>query len=221
MARKPRQFVEGEHYHVYNRGTDKRDIFMSRHDLQYFLKLMYVLNREGSIDSVRELTLRETRGQTPGRSPDQLVEFVCFCLLPNHFHFLLKQVSEKGISMFMQKLGTAYSLYFNNKHERSGNLFQGRFKDVHIETNEYLLHLSAYINLNFEVHGKWQGVDNPLTYSSWPEYIGERKSGMCQKDIILGQFASTGEYEAFAKQSLGDIRHRRQEDKVLDAYLLE
>jgi len=77
-----------------------------------------------------------------------LVEIIVYCLNPNHYHIILRQVSEGGVSKFMLKLSSGYSSYFNKKNKRSGSLFQGRFKAVHIDSNEYLLYLSAYVNKN-------------------------------------------------------------------------
>ena len=74
-----------------------------------------------------------------------LVEIVAYCLNPNHYHLIVKQISEKGIERFMQKIGTGYTNYFNKRYERSGALFQGKFKSIHIDSNEYLLHLSVYV----------------------------------------------------------------------------
>jgi len=77
---------------------------------------------------------------------DKLVDVVCYCLNSNHYHMILKQKSNDGIKKFMHKLGTSYTMYFNKKLKRSGSLFQGKFKSIHIDSNEYLLYLSAYVN---------------------------------------------------------------------------
>lgn len=216
------KFAEGEFYHIYNRGTDKRNIFMDKEDLMRFLLYLKVLNNIDPITSIYLHELKEKKIKVIGPTYDQqLVEIICFCLNPNHYHFLLKQVSDNGISKFMHRLGTAYVMYFNQKYKRSGTLFQGKFKAIHVESNEYLLYLSAYINLNFEIHGKWEGVDNSMTYSSWLEYCGDSKDKLCHKDIILDQFYSRLEYQDFAFKTSAEIKKRRREDKVLDAYLLE
>jgi putative transposase len=162
--------------------------------------------------------IKSSKNETPS---EPLVEIICFCLNPNHYHLLVKQISDGGVSKFMHRLGTGYTMHFNDKNKRSGSLFQGRFKAVHIETNEYLLHLSVYINLNFEVHSKWRGEESPLTYSSWNEYLNKENKNICHKNIILDQFSSPLEYQSFAKGSLKDIQNRRVQDKVLDDYLLE
>jgi putative transposase len=111
----------------------------------------------------------------------------------------------------MQRFGTGYTKYFNNRHERSGALFQGRFKAVHIDSNAQLLHLSVYVNLNFRVH---QYPESALLHirSSWDEYTDGRISNqrnLCHKEKVLGQFRNTQEYELFANQTLPAIRERK------------
>lgn len=224
MSRKI-QFADGEFYHIYNRGVDKRDIFMKREDLFRFLKYLKILNNSDPVGSLREYDSKESKNRGLASENLKLVEIVCFCLNPNHYHLLLKQVRENGISKFMHRLGTAYTMYFNEENKRSGSLFQGSFRAVHIDSNEYLLHLGAYINLNFEVHGKWRGVENPMTYSSWGEYLGENRDTFCQKDIILDQFSGSEEYRIFAKDSVAETKNKRKQENIenyfLKPYLLE
>src|SRR3989338_3002128 len=122
-------FVKGEYYHIYNRGVDKRDIFTDKNDLQRFLQSMKEFNVKNPIGSLYENQFVKDKLGSP--SP-KLVRFVAFCLNPNHYHFILTPLVEKGIEKFMQRLGGGYTLYFNEKYELSGSLFQGRFKSSHI-----------------------------------------------------------------------------------------
>src|SRR3989338_7919325 len=139
-------FAPGEFYHIYNRGTDKRIIFMSRSDRDRFLVLLYLANQSGPVDlKLQGSTLLEI---TEERTGDPLVEIVAYCLMPNHFHLLIREVEEGGISKFMQKVTTGYTMYFNKRHDRSGSLFQGRFKATHIADDRYLRYLISYIHLN-------------------------------------------------------------------------
>jgi len=162
------------------------------------------------------------------RSPSEpLVEIVAYCLNPNHFHILLKQVEENGVSQFMKRLGGGYSWYFNNKHRRSGTLFQGPFRAKHIETNEYLLRLSAYINLNDQVHSLGDQVAKyGKSITSWESYSENNSSKQkavpqglfavnCSKDIILGQFSSVLEYKKFALETLSLIREGKEMERQL------
>lgn len=172
---------------------------------------MQEFNSVEPIGSIYENSFLKEKPQL-GSSTSKLVNFVAYCLNPNHFHFILEQVSEKGIEKFMQRLGTGYSKYFNNKHKRSGALFQGRFKSIHVDSNEYLLHLSAYVNLNDQQLGS---STSKLHMSSWNEYTGKGREEicLCKKNIILGQFKSVTEYEKFALSSLEDIKRRKDQEK--------
>jgi len=134
-------------HHVYNRGTEKRDVFLSIKDYELFLKYLYLLN-DREIESPSRLI--KSQGEDAEKDVDHapLVAIVAYCLMPNHFHLLLYEIYEGGISKFMQRLGTAYTMYFNEKNERSGSLFQGCFKSKLITDEEYLLNIIDYIHLN-------------------------------------------------------------------------
>ena len=195
----------GEYYHIYNRGSDKMLIFRNRNDLDRFFDSLTFFNSKKPI-----VSLREARNEENKKRNDRLVELVCYCLNPNHFHLLLKEISEGGISEFMKRLGGGYTWYFNNKYRRSGNLFQGTFKSIRIESNEQLLHLGAYINLNWKVH-KISGLTAGKIRSSWEEYLGKSKENICAKEIILKQFKSVKDYKNFTESSLEKILKIREE----------
>jgi putative transposase len=133
-------FVIGEYYHIYNRGVEKRKIFLDKEDYFHFLKLLYICNSEKSI-TLRNIGESFDRGKT-------IVDIGAYCLMPNHFHLLCHEKTENGTSIFMKKLLTAYAMYFNKKYERTGVLFQGRFKSKYSNTDNYLKYLYAYIHLN-------------------------------------------------------------------------
>jgi REP element-mobilizing transposase RayT len=215
-------FVEGEYYHIYNRGVDKRDIFLDKDDLERFFQSMNEFNSEDPIGSIYEKVFRNKKLKFGGSTSKnlKLVDFVCFCLNPNHYHFILTPLVEKGIEKFMQRLGTGYTMYFNNKNKRTGALFAGRFKSIHISNNEYLLHLSAYVNLNYKVH-TFGGSTSKLSMSSWEEYLGVKKESFCHKEIILDQFKDIKFYKNFAEDSIRETAKRRMEDKELEKILLE
>jgi len=119
----------------------------------------------------------------------------------------------------MHKLSTGYTRYFNEKYQRSGSLFQGRFKAIHISSNEYLLHLSAYVNLNNRVH-RLSGSTTNFVKSSWGEYTTGGVN-FCNKEIVLAQFNDTSAYMKMAEESLNGIIERRMGGKDLDKILLE
>lgn len=219
------RFVNGEFYHVYNRGTDKRRIFSNQDDLERFFMSMDEFNAVEPSGSLYELSFLDPSVKLK-KKRKRLVRFVAYCLNPNHYHFILRQVANGGISEFMKRLGGGYTWYFNHNQKRSGYLFQGAFKAKHIDSNEYLLHLSAYVNLNHQVHqlgGQFGGMQPPakLIKSSWDEYVNNNSEGFCEKKIILEQFKNTNEYKKFAESSLIDIVERKQQDKELAGLLLE
>lgn len=209
-------FANGEFYHIYNRGVDKRDVFMDKNDFERFLQSIKEFNVIDPIGSIYENSFVQNTYFDSKRKHKPLVNFVAYCLNSNHYHFILQQVAEKGVEKFMQRLGTGYTKYFNNKHRRSGILFQGVFKAKHIDTNEYLLHLSAYVNLNNRVHQ----LGSEASKSSWDEYIGKQIS-FCKKEIIMEQFKNIAEYKDFSESSLKDILNRKQLAEELKNLLLE
>ena len=223
MSTRERAFANGEFYHIYNRGVDKRTIFSDSYDLHRFFKSMIEFNTEAPIGSLYEKSFHQLGGRTAkSDSQENLVSVVAYCLNPNHFHFILKQTREGGVSEFMKRLSGGYTWYFNNKYKRSGSLFQGKFKSVYIDTNEYLLHVSAYVNLNDRVH-QLGGPTAKLvdSKSSWEEYMDGNVRGICEKEIISEQFNNANEYEQFALNSLESIRERKEELRDIASLLLE
>jgi putative transposase len=215
------KFAKGEYYHVYNRGVDKRKTFQDERDYWRFLDSIVLMNEEkdglmiawrdykefhpiGTIKDFLKLSLRSNK---------PLVDVVAYCINPNHYHFILKQVAEKGIERFMFKLGTGYSMYFNKKIKRSGSLFQGPFKAVHISSNDKLLYLSGYVNCNSEVHGICKA--EKYRWSSFLNYIGTKKNNICKKEIISSQFISIEEYKQFAKSVAKEAQQKKLDDKLL------
>jgi len=208
------KFSSGEYYHIFNRGVDKREIFSDNNDLARFFQSMSEFNTKEPIGSIFENSFRDSALGGRAAKSKKLVNFICFCLNPNHYHFVLEQVADNGIQKFMHRLGGGYTWYFNNKNKRNGVLFQGKYKSVHIGTNEYLLHMSAYVNLNNKVH-QLGGSAAKLTMSSWKEYFKNDKEGFCNKEIILRQFNGTEEYKNFAGDSLRSIREKKEMEKIL------
>lgn len=138
------EFGIGEYYHVYDRGVEKRKIFLDRGDHERFVRLLYVANSVTSVhlSNYQSLTLRNIPKGKP------LVSIGAWVLMPNHFHLLLKENIEGRISLFMQKLITGYTMYFNKKYQRRGSLFEGTFRVKHLDTDEYLKYQYTYIHLN-------------------------------------------------------------------------
>ncbi len=180
------RLAPGEYYHIYNRGTEKRKIFHNKHDYDRFLSLLYIANNAGKVDLKRQ---GRTLSQIMAINKDKnLVDICAYCLMPNHFHLIVKGSEEGGVSQFMQKLLTGYTMYFNRLNDRTGVLFEGGFKAKHANTDNYLSYLIAYIHLNPVklIDPKWQEngikdikwantfLDN-YRYSSYHDYAkGER-----------------------------------------------
>lgn len=143
MSERKYAFSEGEFYHVYNRGNSKQIIYNSDEDHCRFIRLLYVSNSplQFKIEYLERSDFLFERGQP-------LVAIGAYCLMPNHFHLLMTPLVEGGISKFMQKLATAYSMFYNNKYERTGTLFEGKFKARWVDSDQYLKYLYAYIHLN-------------------------------------------------------------------------
>lgn len=196
-------FINGEYYHLFNRTINKEHLFTRDSDCKRFLitlsyyqyinpplRLSYFLSF--GYDKRQEINSRLEKSE-------KLAEIISFCLMPNHYHLLLKQVAENGISNFARLFQNSFTRYFNTKHTRSGYLFEGQFKAVRIEDNEQLLHLNRYIHINPYVSFvvKSFGELEAYPYSSLPEYLDKRQSNLSNKEIILPQFPNLNSYKQF------------------------
>ena len=153
MSIRKQPLITGEIYHIYNRGVDKRDIFLDKNDIYRFIESVKEFNREDKIISLANLRKSKLlKIVALPLSKKKLVEIIGYCFNPNHFHFILKQVSDNGISKFMHKLQGGYSYYFNIKNARSGSLFQGKFKSQIIVSENYFNKTLGYVNKNYQVH---------------------------------------------------------------------
>ena len=174
-----KQYQENSYYHLYNRGVEKRLVFLDEQDYSVFLSYLkeYLLPK-----NTQELSEKLANPNTPYKEKDKIIKLLrlnnfadeitllAYCLMPNHFHFLIKQKGAQGIDVFMNSLGTRYTMYFNRKYKRVGSLWQAVYKAVLINNDEQLLHLSRYIHLNPVTAGL---VNNAAQWknSSYAEYI--------------------------------------------------
>ncbi len=201
------KFAPGEFYHLYNRGVDKRKIFLSTSDYARFLSLLYLANGTVPIDIKVQGQILEQVTQIERGQP--LVGIGAYCLMPNHFHILLCEIKDGGISAFMHRLSTAYTMYFNKRRKRSGSLFEGTFKATHAHDDNYLSYLISYIHLNpvklIDPDWKETGIkDREKTekylakypYSSFLDYKGENRpeSGILQKNALPEYFETPKEF---------------------------
>lgn len=211
MPSKRPQFVTGEFYHIFNRGVEKRDIFQQIADYFRFIFCLYELNDKGLVNMRNRIKNRKDkkyRGATPVSKPKEpLVEIIVFCLMPNHYHLVLRQLVDGGISLFMKKLGDSYVGYFNEKYNRKGmgSLFQDRFKAVHIKDDNQFFNLICYIFTNpielFKKNWKEVGVKNPekaikflesYRWSSFLDCIGiSNFPSVTKRDFIMEFFESS------------------------------
>ena len=193
MAYQQAVFGNDEFYHVVNRGVEKRVTFLNKRDYQRFFETIeyYRFKNPPTRFSFRN------RPNIPKKDNKNeiLVEVICFCLMPNHFHLLLKQINENGVSIFLSKLTNSYTKYFNTRYKRVGPLFQGSFKAIRIEDDEQLIHTSRYIHLNPLIDYLVKDL-RVYQYSSYPEFLGLR-DGFCQIHYILDHFSSPSAYEKF------------------------
>jgi len=223
-------FINSGIYHVYNRGVEKRLIFGDDKDRFRFIHDLYEMNNSLPVlnskywlakkDPYMEVQLPYIR--------DKLVEILAFCLMPNHYHLLLQQTQDKGIIKFMQKLGTAYTNYFNLKNDRVGPLFQGRFKAVSVQENTHFHHLYNYIHLNpLDLYApEWR--DNKLPnnrdntdilnflknyrWSSYPDFVG-LKNFPSVLDMELGFkiIGNSGQYNTNIREWLKDMANHQND----------
>ncbi|OGY28310.1 MAG: hypothetical protein A3F33_01590 [Candidatus Woykebacteria bacterium RIFCSPHIGHO2_12_FULL_43_10] len=212
--------VNQQTYHVFNRGIDHRPIFTSKKEYQRFLDLIkfyqhlslplrysyYCRLTEERKSKVLESLKSQNKKQ---------VHISSYCLMPNHFHFLLKQVSDNGISKFMANLQNSYTRYFNIKNKRVGPLLLDQFKGVRIETDEQLLHVSRYIHLNPYTGYLVKDLARLQNYpwSSLREFVENPTEELCEKEIILSNFSKSNPYTQFVydqadyQRELGMIKH--------------
>lgn len=180
MSLRKTAFVPREYYHIYNRGNSKQKIFHDAEDYFRFIKLLFLSNGYENF-KIQFIGKKNIYEENRGR---QLISIGAWVLMPNHFHILIIQTEEGSISKFMQKLTTAYSMYYNKKYERTGSLFEGKFKAEHIKDDRYLKYLFSYIHLNpikiIQKDWKEIGIRNKnqalkflgnYKYSSYQDYL--------------------------------------------------
>ncbi len=199
MGYRKNNFVEGEFYHIYNRGNSKQKIFLDDYDYNRFVKLLYICNSEKSVD-FREDIVRKNIDVWEYERGEPLVSIGAWVLMPNHFHLYLtenprkKDFRGKGISEFMRKVLTSYSKYFNKKYKRTGGLFEGKFKDSHINNDNHAKYLFSYIHLNpvklsdpkWKEYGinDFEKTKDFLKSYQWSSYLDYKKIDRVQSKIL-------------------------------------
>jgi len=210
MLRKT-NFSPENYYHIYNRGTEKRDIFLMKEDYSRFLILLYLCNNSDAVDirSLFSKGLSFVEIMALKRN-NLLVDIGAYCLMHNHIHLLIKEKKENGISVFTKKLFTGYSMYFNRKNKRSGRLFENVFKAELIESDNYLKYLFSYIHLNpvkfIEPGWKENGIKNiknvklfleNYSWSSFNAYHKNQSDSILNKEEFPKYFENMSEFNDF------------------------
>lgn len=199
-----------ENYHVYNRGAHKQIIFHDVADYARFLFLILYFQSNIGFDQISRYVRRFVQHRVFDMDTEDVtqiisgryVELLSFCLMPNHFHLILREVEENGIARYMQRVLNSYTKYYNTKYEVSGHLFQGPYKAVHIEDNEQLIYLSTYIHRNPLELPRWASRWEEYEWSSYQDYISENRWGeLLSMRLILEQFKSKDEYRNFTLTS--------------------
>lgn len=203
-------YLEDGYYHIYNRGVEKRSIFLDQQDYGVFLSYLreYLLPKKEN-----ELRKKLTDPQVSPRERDRLIKqinlnnfaneitLLAYCLMLNHFHFFLKQKSANSIDKFMNSLATRYTMYFNRKYKRVGSLYQGVYKAVLVKTEPQFVYLSKYIHKQALA---FQGEAlEPRQPCSYPEYLGVRKTEWVHPEEVLSYFSKTNpslSYENFVAE---------------------
>ncbi len=200
MSIRKTPLTNGEYYHVFNRGVDKREIFTDEEEIYFFFRRLQDLNST-EVNNAIKMKRKRHKEKVWMDEGDSLVSIVSYCLLPNHFHLLLKQETDDGVSKFMQRLSTSYAKFFNQKHNRNGSLFQGKFKANHISGDYSLSTVASYVNLNYKHHKI--NPKNKLVKSSIFEYFStELGDCICDKieiDFVLSESGGLDQYKSFSK----------------------
>lgn len=186
-----------EYYHIYNRGMQKQPIFETDKDRLRFLFLLFVFQGKNSIKNVSREIEQNVQSSTLHIGPElekeilenRTIELISFCLMPNHFHLQILEKTEGGIPKYMQRVLTAYTKYFNIRHQKSGHLLQGSYKSVLMEDDRQLLHVSTYIHKNpYELKG-WKGREDKYPWSSFQDYVSVSRWGnLLSTGIILDRY---------------------------------
>jgi putative transposase len=215
MSQRKIPFAPGEFYHLYNRGNSRQLLFRDEHDHARFVELLFIANRTEPFNIPNA---RKGDGIYERTTDAPLVAIGAYCLMPNHFHILVTQIEENGISKFMQKLSTGYSMYFNIKYRRTGGLFEGKFKSQHASSDRQLQYLFSYIHLNpLKLHPE-TFLEQQITkdalqflssyeHSSFIDYLGtdRKQSKILNREAFPDYFPTR---ETFLKEVANWIAYR-------------
>ena len=222
MSIRRQPLITGHMYHIYNRGVDKRDIFSDKSDIYRFIESIKEFNREDKIVSLANLRKSKRNLEIEAKPLSQakeepLVELIAYCLNPNHFHFILKQSADNGITNFMKKLQGGYTYYFNVKNSRSGSLFQGVFKSQLINNENYYNKLIGYVNKNYLIHSIPENKKD-LVFSGDYEYENNKFNIISKKEgeNTLNTFGGLNKFKKHCDEIVSIIREERGRKSLLE-----
>jgi len=230
--KKPK-LVNDQIYHIYNRGVEKRDVFLEDNDYLRFIHDLYEFNDKMSAENIYYRKLYEVGPHKIRKERTErklLIEIMAFCLMPNHFHLLVRQKCDNGISKFIQKLSTGYSMYFNQKYDRVGPLFQGKFKAVLVNEESHFIHLPFYIHLNplDLIAPEWRDREiknyqktleflDSYRWSSYLDYIGKKNfPSVTQRDFLFSFFDGKEGYKNQMENWLREFNISNLEELLLE-----
>jgi len=213
MALRKTSLITGETYHIFNRSVQGIPILKGQREADIFLKAMEFYLQPNP--PVKFSFYRTSPDRYPINLDKKLVTIINYCLMPNHFHFTLRQEEANGIKRFIQKLSNSFAHYFSIKYKNRGPVFEGNFKSVRVEDDEQLIHLSRYIHLNPVTSYL---AENPCEYafSSYGAYIGKDSLGIIDSSIVLANFSSSKKYKEFV---LDQKDYQRNLDKMKHLFL--
>lgn len=227
---KREKIVTNQIYHIYNRGVEKRNVFIDDNDYLRFIHDLFEFNDNKPSINLNYHTNQSSEVGLPKidrRKRKLIVELMAFCLMPNHFHLIVRQREEGGITEFMRKLGTGYTNYFNKKHERVGPLFQGKYKYIHLKKESHFIYLPYYVHFNplelkfysnksTETNNVEEMFENLSKYkwSSLPDYLGIKNfPSVTQREFLNNFLGSPDQHkkeifswlESSFKENISDV----------------
>ncbi|MFZ2484746.1 MAG: transposase [Minisyncoccia bacterium] len=206
----------GEHYHICNRGVNKQVIFHDRGDYDRFLFLILYFQSPINFSQIGRVIKEFVKHRVLDISEEivkkRTVELVAFCIMPNHFHLIMKELEEGGIAAYMQRVLNAYSKYYNTKYNKTGHVFQGPYRAIHITDDRQLLYLSTYIHRNPREISRWANKEDHYEWSSYQDCIEESRWGnLLVPEVLMGEFKNKDEYRKFVKTSPAKLLEKELE----------
>ncbi len=224
MPRRQLAFISGVYYHIYNRGVEKRPVFIDKKSRDRFLETLqfylYVKQQLSLSNFFRQSHETRTSILTAQSRLPTHAKICCYVLMHNHFHLLVQQSATGNISTYLKNISDSYTRYFNSRCKRVGSLFQGQFKAVRVESDEQFIHVSRYIHLNPYTAGNVKTLEDLKQYpwSSLPAYLGSKNNDLVDKTPIQNFFKTSELYWKFIvdnaeyQRKLDNIKHLLMEN---------